>query len=288
MTDRGRSDAGPRSGPERARPPPGDRPAGRDGPAARVRERPGGPALGRRGDRRPVRGRGRVDRPVRRRPPTGSSSRSRPASRARASSASRSGPTRASPATSTRPARRSPCPTSRSDPRFGRSVAEKTAYVPRSIVAVPLVDEQGTIGVLEVLDKRSQAAFSPARHRAGRRSSPGRPRSRSGRAGSSATSGRSSRSTLRSLLGTEPAGRRPPDAAVDDDSWRPRPPTSAGDDDTRLWPLVEQVARIRRADPDDLELVTDILEVLARQVEREARGRRRGRPGPGSRRASDD
>ncbi len=47
-----------------------------------------------------------------------------------------------------------------SDPRFGRSVAEKTAYVPRSIVAVPLVDDHGTIGVLEVLDKRSQAAFS--------------------------------------------------------------------------------------------------------------------------------
>jgi subtilisin family serine protease len=47
-----------------------------------------------------------------------------------------------------------------SDPRFGRTVAERTAYVPRSIVAVPLVDDQGTIGVLEVLDKRSQAAFS--------------------------------------------------------------------------------------------------------------------------------
>src|SRR4249919_2636885 len=47
-----------------------------------------------------------------------------------------------------------------SDPRFGRTVAERTAYVPRSIVAVPLVDDHGTIGVLEVLDKRSQASFS--------------------------------------------------------------------------------------------------------------------------------
>ncbi len=46
------------------------------------------------------------------------------------------------------------------DPRFGRSFAEQTQYVPRSIVAVPLVDERGTIGVLEVLDKRTEATFS--------------------------------------------------------------------------------------------------------------------------------
>ncbi len=46
------------------------------------------------------------------------------------------------------------------DPRFGRSFAERTQYVPRSIVAVPLVDERGTIGVLEVLDKRTEATFS--------------------------------------------------------------------------------------------------------------------------------
>ena len=47
-----------------------------------------------------------------------------------------------------------------SDPRFGKAVAAQTDYMPRSLVAVPLVDEHGTIGVLEVLDKHSQAAFS--------------------------------------------------------------------------------------------------------------------------------
>jgi GAF domain-containing protein len=46
-----------------------------------------------------------------------------------------------------------------SDPRFDRKVAEKTGYVPRSIAAVPLTDEQGTHGVLQVLDKRSTATF---------------------------------------------------------------------------------------------------------------------------------
>lgn len=161
------------------------------------------------------------------------------------------------------------------DPRFGRSVAEKTAYVPRSIVAVPLVDAQGTIGVLEVLDKRSQAAFSL------------RDIELAGVfARQAAVAIRASRverelgallgSTLRSLLATTAADAS--DGAVE--ALVAAAMTDLGrDDDTRLWPLVEQVARIRRADPQDLELVTDILEALARQVEREARGRRRGRPG---------
>jgi GAF domain-containing protein len=47
-----------------------------------------------------------------------------------------------------------------SDPRFNRKAAERTGYIPRSIAAVPLSDEQGTHGVLQVLDKRSEATFS--------------------------------------------------------------------------------------------------------------------------------
>jgi GAF domain-containing protein len=45
------------------------------------------------------------------------------------------------------------------DPRFDRKTAEKTGYVPRSIAAVPLSDEQGTHGVLQVLDKKGSATF---------------------------------------------------------------------------------------------------------------------------------
>lgn len=47
-----------------------------------------------------------------------------------------------------------------SDPRFNRAAAEKTGYVPRSIAAVPLLDENGTVGVLQVLDKRGEPAFT--------------------------------------------------------------------------------------------------------------------------------
>ena len=45
------------------------------------------------------------------------------------------------------------------DPRFDRSAAQETGYVPRSILAVPLEDDGGTIGVLEVLDRRGDAGF---------------------------------------------------------------------------------------------------------------------------------
>ena len=49
-----------------------------------------------------------------------------------------------------------------SDPRFDRATAERTGYVPRSIAAVPLVEEhgRGTVGVLQLLDKRSSPTFT--------------------------------------------------------------------------------------------------------------------------------
>jgi GAF domain-containing protein len=162
-----------------------------------------------------------------------------------------------------------------SDPRFGRSVAEKTAYVPRSIVAVPLVDDQGTIGVLEVLDKRSQAAFSL------------RDIELAGVFARQATVAiRASRverdigALLRATLHDQAAASGPPSDAALDELVRAGTETLDRDDDTRLWALVEQVARIRDSDPDQLELVTDLLAALARQAERNVRARRRGRSGP--------
>jgi len=49
-----------------------------------------------------------------------------------------------------------------SDPRFDRATAERTGYVPRSIAAVPLVDERGagTVGVLQLLDKHTSPTFT--------------------------------------------------------------------------------------------------------------------------------
>jgi GAF domain-containing protein len=40
------------------------------------------------------------------------------------------------------------------DPRFGRTIAEQTGYVPRSLMAVPLLTAERTVGVIEILDCR--------------------------------------------------------------------------------------------------------------------------------------
>jgi signal transduction protein with GAF and PtsI domain len=47
------------------------------------------------------------------------------------------------------------------DPRFSREFAERTGYVPRSILAMPLETEREMLGVVEVLDP-SDAAGGPA------------------------------------------------------------------------------------------------------------------------------
>ncbi len=41
------------------------------------------------------------------------------------------------------------------DPRFARNVAQKTGYVPNSLMAVPLLHEDRALGVLQVLDRES-------------------------------------------------------------------------------------------------------------------------------------
>jgi GAF domain-containing protein len=39
------------------------------------------------------------------------------------------------------------------DPRFARQAAEQTGYVPKALMAVPLVNGETTLGVLQVLDR---------------------------------------------------------------------------------------------------------------------------------------
>jgi GAF domain-containing protein len=48
------------------------------------------------------------------------------------------------------------------DPRFSRDVAEQTGYMPKGLIAVPLIAQDRVIGVLSVLDRPGQAAFSVA------------------------------------------------------------------------------------------------------------------------------
>ena len=46
------------------------------------------------------------------------------------------------------------------DPRFNLDFAKSTGYVPRSILAVPLLDDEASLGVLEILDRRSGQGFA--------------------------------------------------------------------------------------------------------------------------------
>ena len=46
------------------------------------------------------------------------------------------------------------------DPRHARQTAESTGYVPKSLLAVPLVNGETTLGVLQVLDRSTERAFS--------------------------------------------------------------------------------------------------------------------------------
>jgi GAF domain-containing protein len=48
------------------------------------------------------------------------------------------------------------------DTRFARDVAESTGYVPRSLMAVPLLVDDRILGVLEVLDRPNVEPFSLA------------------------------------------------------------------------------------------------------------------------------
>ena len=46
------------------------------------------------------------------------------------------------------------------DPRFAKDFAEKTGYIPRGLMAVPLLHEEQALGVLEVLDRPQRSQFS--------------------------------------------------------------------------------------------------------------------------------
>ena len=151
------------------------------------------------------------------------------------------------------------------DPRFNRDAAEQTGYVPRSIAAAPLLDEDGTVGVLQVLDKRGSLTFSL------------RDMELLAVFASQATvaigAARVQRDTdrlLRSVLGQiepdlEEAQVESLVAAATTDL--------DADDEAPFWRLVDQVARLRALTDRETALLADILEVVAVHAARARRPR---------------
>lgn len=187
------------------------------------------------------------------------------------------------------------------DARFGRATAERTGYVPRSIVAVPLLDDQGTIGVLQVLDKRSAAAFSLrdvelagvfARQasvaiRASRveRDTTALLAATLRRLAAGAVAGQGidgepgpGASDAGTGAGSDAEAEAEADNAAIDALVATATADLARDDDSGLWRLADRVARLRDADPNAISLLADLLDVLVARSERE-RARKRGRTG---------
>ncbi len=161
----------------------------------------------------------------------------------------------------------------RSDPRFDQGVAQRTGYVPRSLAAVPLVDTAATVGVLQVLDKRSTPTFTLrdmellgvfARQAAA--------------AIEAAKVQRDTARLLREVLTGVAAD------AVDADTLDQlvSDATSAldTDEDDRLWELVDLLAGLRASGDRELALVIDILRVVVRSGSRDGSRRRRGERSP--------
>src|SRR5436309_13535137 len=48
------------------------------------------------------------------------------------------------------------------DPRFSKETAESTGFIPKGLMAVPLLHEERALGVLEVLDRPQDAKFTLA------------------------------------------------------------------------------------------------------------------------------
>lgn len=166
-----------------------------------------------------------------------------------------------------------------SDARFGRRTAEQTGYTPRSLVAVPLQDDEGTIGVLEVLDKRDGEGFDLRDIELA-----------SVFARQATVAIRASRverdtaTMVRSALADIAAAGQPGDeasrAGIDVEAIVAAAVGQLGrDDDGALWALTDEIARLRAADPQELDLLRELLAVLARRAERvgDARARRRSR-----------
>lgn len=151
------------------------------------------------------------------------------------------------------------------DPRFNRDAAEQTGYVPRSIAAAPLLDEHGTVGVLQVLDKHSSPTFSL--------------RDMellavfAGQATVAIAAARVQRDTARLLRSV--LSDIGPDLADDQVESLVASVTANldVDDESPFWRIVDQVARMMELSDRELALVADILEAVAGHAGRSQRGR---------------
>ncbi len=142
-----------------------------------------------------------------------------------------------------------------SDPRFDRDVAEQTGYVPRSVAAVPLITDEQVVGVLQAFDKHSGETFNVRDMEL--------LATFAAQAGA-AISGTRVQHDVPLLLA---ATMREVSPDLTDDQVRELVSEATKDLDTDantpFWTLVDQVSRLRDLGEEELDLVGDILGVVA-------------------------
>jgi GAF domain-containing protein len=155
------------------------------------------------------------------------------------------------------------------DPRFDRTVAEATGYVPRAILATPLADDEGTVGVLEVLDRRGGSFTLHDLEVATALAREATIVVRSDRIR------RDSAALLRSVLGSVAAADDRP-ATLDDAAVEALVSATiarlAADPDDPTWLLADRIARLREVDPESVALAVDWLDALLRRRGGASRG----------------
>ncbi len=172
----------------------------------------------------------------------------------------------------------------RIDPRFERETAERTGYVPRSLLAVPLVDDDGIIGVMEWLDRLDGAPFDltdveVATRVAGAATATARATALDRGAGRLLRLALGGLTTLSDVDPEGPAGGPLASSALDPDAIDvliEQVAIELGGDDP-LWRLADRIGRLRAADPDDVELAIDWLDALLDRTRRRSRSGRRPR-----------
>jgi GAF domain-containing protein len=146
------------------------------------------------------------------------------------------------------------------DPRFDPSVADATGYVPSSLLAVPLIDDAGTVGVLEALDRKGGSFTLRDLDVAGAIGRTATIAVRSAAVQGDATT--VLRTSLASLMGDHAAADRD-EAAID--ALVSAATRDLAVEDGTVWPLADRIARLRDVDSGTIELVTDWLDALLRR-----------------------
>lgn len=155
------------------------------------------------------------------------------------------------------------------DPRFERAAAERTGYLPRSLLAVPIGDDRGALGVMEFLDRRDGSPFDLTDLETGARFATAVAAAlRATRLGQDAVDLFAATLTAFATDDPEPRGSMLDGAAV---VALVAAVADGLDDDDRLWRLADRIGRLRSADPEDIDLAVDWLDALLAHVDRRGR-----------------